>query len=162
ANRHFRTSAGHACAPRIDHPETFQRRTSRAVAAHDDDDASGCAAESRSGYHVARGNPASVFGRSARMNAFRFQAMELDGRSVDGVIEAEDRKSALRLLGERGLYPSNLELANGDPSAPAVKKISLPRPEFNFGKGISRKQITAFTRGMSALLGAAIPIPQAL
>jgi general secretion pathway protein F len=96
------------------------------------------------------------------MNSFRFQAMELDGRSVDGVIEAEDRKAALRLLGERGLFPSNLELTNGEPSAPAAKKISLPRPEFRLQKRISRKQITAFTRGMSALLGAAIPIPQAL
>jgi general secretion pathway protein F len=96
------------------------------------------------------------------MNAFRFQAMELDGRSVDGVIEAEDRKAALQLLGERGLFPSNLEPANGEVSAPVGKKFSLRRPEFGFGKRIARKQITAFTRGMSALLGAAIPIPQAL
>ena len=44
------------------------------------------------------------------MSEFRYQAVETDGASVAGVIEAEDRKSALRLLGQRGLFPSKLEL----------------------------------------------------
>ena len=49
------------------------------------------------------------------MSEFRYQAVEESGASVAGVIEADDRKSALRLLGLRGLCPSNLELnsANG-------------------------------------------------
>src|SRR3989441_5718171 len=37
-----------------------------------------------------------------------------------------------------------------------------PRAEVRFGQRIKRKEITAFTREMAALLGAAIPIPQAL
>jgi len=36
------------------------------------------------------------------MNAFRYQAIELSGTPVQGVIEAEDRKAALHLLGKRG------------------------------------------------------------
>jgi type II secretory pathway component PulF len=34
--------------------------------------------------------------------------------------------------------------------------------QFSFGQGVRRKDITAFTREISALLGAGIPIPQAL
>jgi type II secretory pathway component PulF len=100
------------------------------------------------------------------MNSFRYQAVELDGRSVQGVVEAEDRKAALQQLGQRGLYPSNLELAaNGEAAKPGTKAndtASSPRIEFRFGKRVGRKDVTAFTREMSALLAAAIPIPQAL
>ena len=34
------------------------------------------------------------------MNAFRYEAVETNGSAVEGVIEAEDRKSALQLLGQ--------------------------------------------------------------
>jgi len=95
------------------------------------------------------------------MNAFRYQAMEAGGAPVEGVIEAEDRRAALQLLGERGLFPSQLQpcAAAGATSAtaPVTRGGGL-----RFGQSIKRKEITAFTREMSALLGAAIPIPQAL
>ena len=95
------------------------------------------------------------------MNAFRYQAIEAGGSAVQGVIEAEDRRAALQQLGRRGLSPSRLEpcAANGDqPAAVAAPAAAGIR----FGSGIRRKEITAFTQEMSALLGAGIPIPQAL
>jgi general secretion pathway protein F len=103
------------------------------------------------------------------MNTFRYQAIQAGGDSIEGVIEAEDRKAALQLLGRRGLFPSNLEMDAGNvaaakSSAPSTATAAAPaRPiEFSFGERVRRKDITAFTREMSALLGAAIPIPQAL
>ncbi len=94
------------------------------------------------------------------MSAFRYQAIESSGGSVEGVIDAEDRKSALRLLGQKGLFPSNLqECANG---APATTQPQAPSAGYRFGSGVSGREITAFTREMSALLAAGIPIPQAL
>ena len=36
------------------------------------------------------------------MNSFRYQAIEAAASPVEGVIEAEDRKAALQLLGQRG------------------------------------------------------------
>ena len=84
------------------------------------------------------------------MNAFRYQAIEAGGASVRGVIEAEDRKAALRLLGQRGLFPSNLELcaANGNGAAVATAPILTAPATAPTGRrrGISRKDITAFTR----------------
>jgi len=106
------------------------------------------------------------------MNSFRYQAVGGNGAPTKGVIEAEDRKAAIQLLGRRGLFPSTLEVcataANGKASAVAVESTSrqpeaaAPTPALRFGQGVRRKEITALTREMAALLGAAIPIPQAL
>ena len=98
------------------------------------------------------------------MSEFRYQAVGESGASVAGVIEADDRKSALRLLGQRGLFPSQLEVnsADGKTGKPATAAQSEPPANFSFGQHVKRKDITALTREISALLGAAIPIPQAL
>ncbi len=97
------------------------------------------------------------------MSAFRYQAVESNGASTQGVIEAEDRKAALRLLGQRGLFPSLLEACAADQPGAAVEPVKKSW-ELNLAIGprIRRKDITAFTREMGTLLGAAIPIPQAL
>ncbi|HEY1786534.1 MAG TPA: type II secretion system F family protein [Verrucomicrobiae bacterium] len=99
------------------------------------------------------------------MNLFRYQAIETNGAPVAGTIEADDRKAALRLLGQRGLFPSSLEAcAPGKPAAVVASSGSDHKSDsrFNIGSGVRRKEITAFTREISALLGAGIPIPQAL
>jgi general secretion pathway protein F len=98
------------------------------------------------------------------MNSFRYQALEAGGTSVEGVIEAEDRRAALQLLGRRGLCPSSLVAAsnNGATRASDSSAMVAAPPDTHLRGRIGRKDITAFTREMSALLGAAIPIPQAL
>ncbi len=103
------------------------------------------------------------------MNAFRYQAVAANGTPAQGVIEAEDRKAALRVLQQRGIYPSLLEPQGGGAAAvvrPAAGNpaatVPAAAPARRFGTGIKRKEITALTREMAALLGAAIPIPQAL
>lgn len=99
------------------------------------------------------------------MNDFKYQAISGTGSPVQGTIRAEDRRAALQLLGKQGLFPSQLEIAT---EASAVKRVptqasaSAPAVGRTSFKRIKRKEITAFTREMSALLGAAIPIPQAL
>lgn len=97
------------------------------------------------------------------MNAFRYQAIQESGAAVQGVIEAEDRKAALQLLGQRGLFPSNLELCGGNGAAVAAS-VSAEAARVSIGRrrSIGRKDITAFTRELSALVAAGIPIPQAL
>jgi type II secretory pathway component PulF len=93
------------------------------------------------------------------MGAFRYEAVEAGGGSVAGVIEAADRRAALSLLADRGVFPRRIEVA----AARAEDATPQPRTaSWQFGGGVRRKDITAFTRQMAALLGAAIPIPQAL
>ena len=43
------------------------------------------------------------------MSAFRYHAIEPSGAAVKGEIEAVDRRSALQMLGARGIFPSVLE-----------------------------------------------------
>jgi general secretion pathway protein F len=104
------------------------------------------------------------------MSSFRYQAIEGNGSATTGVIEADDRKAALSLLGQRGLFPSSLETFT--PAQPRIVPTAAPDAETTvqgstqsqgvFRKRASRKDITAFTREMSSLLAASIPIPQAL
>src|SRR5436190_17612439 len=103
------------------------------------------------------------------MTSFRYQAIRETGDPIKGVIEAEDRRSALLALSERGLFPSDLQMvsANGNGNGATAPAKSLPETngkssEFRIGTGVRRKEITAFTREIAALLGAGIPIPQAL
>lgn len=102
------------------------------------------------------------------MNSFRYQGLQGSG-TVTGVIEAADRRDALRRLGERGIFASNLEAispaGSQTASAPRPNDTATPTPAppaFRLGSGIRRKEITGFTRELAALLAAAIPIPQAL
>jgi type II secretory pathway component PulF len=93
------------------------------------------------------------------MGAFRYQAVESSGAAVSGTIEAEDRKAALRQLSTRGIFASQIEpCANGA----VVATERSAKPALQFGGRIRKKEVTAFTRELAALLSAAIPIPQAL
>jgi type II secretory pathway component PulF len=94
------------------------------------------------------------------MTSFRYQAITLNGTPANGTIEAEDRKAALQVLGEQGLYPSNLEVCPvADSGAAPPARDAQP---FRFPARVKRKEVTEFSREMAALLEAGIPIPQAL
>jgi len=99
------------------------------------------------------------------MSSFRYQAIAGNGAAVSGVIEAEDRRTALSSLGAQGLFPSSLEICATAAKENVETKIQSPAAPprgIRFTSGVKRKEITAFTREMGALLEAAIPIPQAL
>ncbi len=96
------------------------------------------------------------------MSEFRYQAVGENGANVAGFIEAEDRKTALQLLGERNLFPSSLETVLPADGKSEAKSAPARKTEIHFGRRIRRRDISAFTREISALLAAAIPIPQAL
>src|ERR1051326_7498493 len=164
-DRHLRVAADQSRAARAHSSEKIQRRTEGGGPENHADDASGCPAKSGRGRHQPRGDHPRVLRSSFGMIAFRYQAIELGGGAVQGVMEAEERKTALQLLGKRGLFPSNLEMCSATEKAPAAAALPLteaPPANVRYGNRIRRKEITAFTREMAALLGAAIPIPQAL
>ena len=92
------------------------------------------------------------------MGAFRYQAVEASGNAVSGVIEAADRRAALQLLSARGVFASKIEMAASVDEKANARSVSVS----TIGGRIRRKEITAFTRELAALLEAAIPIPQAL
>src|SRR5436190_20845183 len=155
----LRAAADQSGIARTYPPEKVQRRAEGYGSKNHDHHAPGCFAEGRRGDHQPGGDHPGVLGRFVGMNAFRYQAIELSGTAVQGVIEAEDRKTALHLLGKRGLFPSNLEVCRAADEAPAAASpvTETRQADVRYGTRIKRKEITAFTREMSALLGAAIP-----
>ncbi len=80
---------------------------------------------------------------------------------VAGLVEAEDRKAALQLLSRQNLFPSLLEAATQEVQKD-FQAGEPPAGRFSLGQRISRREVTAFTREISALLTASISIPQAL
>lgn len=115
------------------------------------------------------------------MTLFRYQTRSGDTAPLRGTIEAEDRRAAIQLLGRQGIFPSLLEAcrdpqAAGPASAPSTVPPTPPATpaalhtstaavapsRLRLGPAVSRKEITAFTRELAALLEAGISIPQAL
>ncbi|MDC0325311.1 type II secretion system F family protein [bacterium] len=100
------------------------------------------------------------------MTRFRYKAVEVNGSSSDGFIDAENRKDALKLLGGQGLFPSLLEMdaskSKDSKSQGSTSGSQKQQSIFRLGSGIKSKEITVFTQEMAALLEAGISIPQAM
>ena len=96
------------------------------------------------------------------MRTFHYQAIDSGGAPSNGVIEAEDRRAALRLLGGRGLFPSSLEANGAAVISAADRTDAAPAAPARSPGRVKRRDISAFTRELGSLLGAAITIPQAL
>jgi type II secretory pathway component PulF len=95
------------------------------------------------------------------MPSFRYKALQPDGKIAEGQIEAAGRHEAFRQMEGRGLKPINLaESKNGKPekagAAPAGGSFG-----FKSGK-ISGRMLENFTRLLSSLLAAGVPLSRAL
>ena len=105
------------------------------------------------------------------MPPFSYRALQADGRMVDGVAEAASRAEALRVIESRGLRPVSVsETRGGGPrSAKSVKDGASPAqasqglPGFSFGSPqVSSAELENFTRLLSSLLAAGVPLSRAL
>jgi type II secretory pathway component PulF len=108
------------------------------------------------------------------MPVFQYRALQTDGAIAEGQIEAGGRQEAFRLMEGRGLRPISLaEQAGGNgkggtklkPAGAAVPPDGSPVP-FRLTLGGARKVSTRilenFTRLLSSLLAAGVPLSRAL
>ena len=94
------------------------------------------------------------------MPTFSYKALQSDGKIAEGVLEAAGRPDALRQMETLGLRPVNLSEKNA-----SAKKDSggLGSSSFNFAsKKVSAKELENFTRLLSSLLAAGVPLSRAL
>ena len=103
------------------------------------------------------------------MPTFSYRALQADGKIAEGVLDAAGRPDALRQVEARGLRPINVaEKAGGKNGAakPASNKTAGGTSEnvsFSFGaKKVSVKELENFTRLLSSLLAAGVPLSRAL
>jgi type II secretory pathway component PulF len=102
------------------------------------------------------------------MPFYQYRAIEPGGAVAEGQIEAGGRQEAFRLMESRGLRPISLaEKSNGKPAAsPKATGAAEEGESFSLtlggGNRISSRTLENFTRLLSSLLAAGVPLSRAL
>ena len=98
------------------------------------------------------------------MPVFLYKAFQADGKTAEGQLEASGRQEAFRQMDEKGLRPITL----AEKTAAAAEKngaATLPAAKsgFSFGsKKVTPRMLEYFTRLLSSLLAAGVPLSRAL
>jgi len=99
------------------------------------------------------------------MPVFEYKALQTDGRTTQGRVDAGGRQDAMRMIEDRGLTPLRLVETGAAPSAsPSKGGLRLP-PMAQWGfksKRVSFAALEDFTRSLSSLLTAGVPLSRAL
>jgi type II secretory pathway component PulF len=108
------------------------------------------------------------------MPTFSYRALQANGSVAEGVIEAAGRQDVFRLIEAKGLRPIKVaEGRNGKAKAIAAPKAKAEKaekaeavssaPKLSLsGKKITSRQLENFTRLLSSLLAAGVPLSRAL
>src|SRR5580704_2887305 len=95
------------------------------------------------------------------MPTFSYKALQPNGTIAEGVLDAPGRPDALRQIETLGLRPMNLS----EKTAVASKSGGALPGNFSFkfeSKKVSAKALENFTRLLSSLLAAGVPLSRAL
>jgi len=97
------------------------------------------------------------------MPQFQYKAFQTDGTTAEGVLDAGGRQEAFRQMEQRGLKPITLaEKANGAPAKGAAASLSLGKSLSFQSKRVTSRMLENFTRLLSSLLAAGVPLSRAL
>ncbi|MFN3564898.1 MAG: type II secretion system inner membrane protein GspF [Burkholderiaceae bacterium] len=88
------------------------------------------------------------------MAAYRYAAADASGRETTGVLEADSARAARQLLRGRGLVPLTVE--------PVVSEAQKQALSLALGRRLSQTELAVITRQLASLLGAALPVADAL
>ena len=91
------------------------------------------------------------------MPSFSYIATNTQGKSISGTLDAADRSAALAALSRQGLRPVNLKEGTGKGSIGSKDLLSFLGP----GK-VKSDDLVMFTRQLSAMVSAGVPILRAL
>jgi type II secretory pathway component PulF len=95
------------------------------------------------------------------MPVFEYKALQSDGKSAQGQLEAGGRQEAFRQMEERGLRP--ITLSEKTVSAPKKNGSSSTGISLRFqSKKVTPRMLENFTRLLSSLLAAGVPLSRAL
>jgi type IV pilus assembly protein PilC len=85
------------------------------------------------------------------VTTFKYQAVDKDNKQISGTVDAADRASVLAHLSKLGLRPVSIK--------EDTKKFSL---NFTIGGNVKTKDIVIFTRQLSTMVSAGVPLLRAL
>ena len=98
------------------------------------------------------------------MPTFSYRALKADGKVAEGLLDASGRPEAMRQIEALGLRPMNVAEKNGS----AAKKAATNGAPSGLGgfkfesEKVSAKELENFTRLLSSLLAAGVPLSRAL
>lgn len=96
------------------------------------------------------------------MPQFQYKAFQADGTTAEGVLDAGGRQEAFRQMEQRGLKPITLaEKAHGAPQKGATAPGLGKSLRFQ-SKRVTPRMLENFTRLLSSLLAAGVPLSRAL
>lgn len=86
---------------------------------------------------------------------FTYKAMTRDSRTVNGTYEAPNREALIAALNKQGLHPILIKASTG-PGKKASGLESIFRPK------VKLRDLVIFTRQLSTLISAGVPLPRSL
>ncbi|MBX7168240.1 MAG: type II secretion system F family protein [Pirellulales bacterium] len=95
------------------------------------------------------------------MPSFQFEAMDAAGNEIKDVIDAQSEEEAQATIRQRGYFVTKLTVKKSRKDAAAKKKTGGKKKSFAIG-GVGGKQLTTFTRQLSILQDAGLPILRSL
>lgn len=95
------------------------------------------------------------------MPTFQFEAMDTTGQEIRDVIEAESEEEAQATIRQMGYFVTKISVKKSRDKGGASRKAGGKKRTFAFG-GVSSKNLTTFTRQLSILQDAGLPILRSL
>ncbi len=92
------------------------------------------------------------------MPVYKYSALDSKGKKISGIIDAESFTIARQKLRQKGQFPVEIKETKAISKTPDKKGVTIPQ----VGKGIKKKEINMATRQLATLLGAGIPLVNAL
>lgn len=99
------------------------------------------------------------------MATFVYKALNGQGKAQEGTIEAASSEEAIQKIKTQGFYPTSVREQKGDKKGGVVDPTKLKKKKkgggFSIG-GVSAKNLTTFTRQLSTLQDAGLPLLRSL
>ncbi|MDO9478566.1 MAG: type II secretion system inner membrane protein GspF [Pseudohongiella sp.] len=90
------------------------------------------------------------------MTALRYKALDLQGRTVTGVMEADDERQLRQRLRQQNLRPLMVTVATGMESGSGLRHLLKPR------RRLSVNQLSLLTRQLASLIKSGLPVDEVL
>lgn len=95
------------------------------------------------------------------MATFQYEAMNASGQEVKDEVEANTSEDAITKIRNLGYFPTKVRQKGGAKRQPTAAGAAPKRRSGGMG-GVSKKQLTQFTRQLSTLMDAGLPILRSL
>ncbi|MFO0799013.1 MAG: type II secretion system F family protein [Gemmataceae bacterium] len=95
------------------------------------------------------------------MPTFKYEAMDTSGAEVKDSIEATNEEEASQKIKAKGYFVTKLTATGGGKKGKKKQKTGKSRKTFTIG-GVSQKQLVTFTRQLSTLQDAGLPVLRSL